>query len=574
MKNFACYLLLILIPFSANCLNEESIQNQQIKNLVAFSKSYGYIRYFHPSIESGIINWDNFLLAGIPGIVGCKNNDELKKSLTQLFRPVSDRVSFFSYKPAKNEGQNYQPTDTLSFYQYRGIKTSDVSYLLFKDYQVKISNNSFIDSSLFNSIPNYRENYCEQLVSGLFISFPLVRKYDPHKRVNDNFYQPISNDPDLPVTKEQIKILGDIIAFWNIVQHFYPYHAESGMNWEQTLESVVGRALNDPKGNHPEKYIFMLGKETKDGHFRVTNHFRQGFYLPFDVRILNSIPVITESYDTTLFKKGDVLQTINQKPVAFLIDSLKSYISGSDESVNYRTGNSIPWNESSDESKVELLRGTKVISIIVKRAYFERKPKSKFLDKGIYYCNLADQNCNMDTLIGIAGNTDAIILDWRNGSGIRLLVHKLFQHMTDDTLKAPFRFMTPEIVYPDHRFETYYEPKQSIPPLKPGIKTKIVILSSPSNMSYQESIIKDAQRNNLATIVGETTAGASGSINYSTLPSGLEVGWTGMKVINPDGSQHHLKGIKPNIPVTPTLVGLKAGKDEVLDKALEYLKTE
>jgi hypothetical protein len=573
MKNFACYLLLILIPFSANSSNEESIRNQQIRNLVAFSKSYGYIRYFHPLNESRKINWDKFLLTGIPRIVDCKNNDELKDSLTQLFTPISGSAIFFFNKPDKNEGQTYQPTDTLVFHQYRGIKTSDHSYLLFKDYQVKISNNLFIDSSLFNMIPNYRENYCEQLVSGLFISFPLVRKHDPHKRVDNIFYQPISNDPDSPVTKEQIKILADIVAFWNIVQHFYPYHAESGMTWEQTLESVIGRALNDPKGNHPEKYIFMLGKDMKDGHFRVTNLFRQGFYLPFDVRILNSIPVITESYDTILFKKGDVLQTINQKPVVFLIDSLKSYLSGSDESVNYRTGNSIPWNESSDEAKVEFLRGKKAISISVRRTYFERKPKSKFLGKDIYYCNLSDDNCNMDTIINIASKTNAVILDWRNGGGL-LEIHRLFQHMIDDTLAPPFKFMIPQIVYPDHKFDTYYEPVQYMTLLKPRIRTKIVILSSPSNMSYKESIIKTAQLNNLATIVGETTAGASGSINFSTLPSGLKVGWTGMKAVHLDGSQLHLKGIKPNIMVTPTLEGLKAGKDEVLDKALEYLKTE
>jgi len=77
---------------------------------------------------------------------------------------------------------------------------------------------------------------------------------------------------------------------------------------------------------------------------------------------------------------------------------------------------------------------------------------------------------------------------------------------------------------------------------------------------------------NLATIVGETTGGANGSINFSTLPSGWVVGWTGMKAVNLDGSQFHMKGIKPNISVTPTLAGLKAGKDEVLDKALEYLR--
>ena len=233
----------------------------------------------------------------------------------------------------------------------------------------------------------------------------------------------------------------------------------------------------------------------------------------------------------TIFKKGDVLRTINHKPVAFLIDSVKFYWSGSDEFVNYWSGNDIHRSQNSDEVTVELLRGKKVLSLSVKRAYFKGKPKSRFLDNGIYYCNLSDVNCNIDTLINIASKTDALILDWRNGSNM-LLVHKLFQHLTDDTMPPPFKFMIPQIVYPDHKFDTYYEPEQFVTPLKPRIRTKIVILSSPSNMSYQESIIKMAQLNNLATIVGETTGGVEGSINYSTLPSGLVVGWTGMKVVN------------------------------------------
>lgn len=573
MKNFACYFLLILIPFSANCSNGKDIHNQQIINLVAFSKSYGYIRYFHPSNESNKIDWDKFLLYGIPTIVYCKNNDELRDSLIQLFRPISDRASFLSYKPAANEGSTYRPTDTLFFHQYRGIKTSDRSYLLFKDYQVKISNNSFIDSSLFKIIPNYHENYCKQLISGLFINFPLVAKKDSNKLVIRNFYHQINNETKLQLTKEQIKSLADIIAFWNIVQHFYPYHIESGMNWEQTLKSIIKKVLNDPCNYNAVKYIYMLGKEMRDGHFRVESNLKQGFYLPINLRLLNSIPIVTESFDTMIFKKGDVLRTINHKPVAFLIDSMKSYWSGSDEFVNYWSGNDIHRSQNSDEVTVELLRRKKVLSLSVKRAYFKGKPKSRFLDNGIYYCNLSDDNCNIDTIINIASKTNAVILDWRNGSSIKLLVHKLFQHLTDDTLPPPFKFMIPHVVYPDHKFDTYYEPEQFVTPLKPRIRTKIVILSSPSNMSYQESIIKMAQLNNLATIVGETTGGVEGSINYSTLPSGLVVGWTGMKVVNLDGSQFHLKGIKPNILIAPTLEGLKAGKDKVLDKALEYLRT-
>ena len=573
MKNFACYLLLILIPFSANCSNEKDIHNQQIINLVAFSKSYGYIKYFHPLNESSIIDWDKFLLYGIPKIVCCKNDDELRDSLTQLFRAITDRASFLSYKPDANEGPTYRPSDTLFFHQYRGIKTSDRSYLQFKDYQVKISNNSFIDSSLFSIIPNYHENYCKELVSGLFINFPIVMRKDSNKWIIRNFDQQINNDIRSQLNKEQIKSLADIITFWNIVQHFYPYHNESGMDWEQTLKSTIETVLNDPHDYNPDKYIFMLGKEMRDGHFRVESNQKQGFYLPINLRLLNSIPIVIESFDTTIFKKGDVLLTINHKPVSFLIDSVKSYWSGSDEFINYWSGNDIHRNQNSEVVTVELLRGEKVFSLSVKRAYFKGKPKSRFLDKGIYYCNLSDVNCNMDTIISIANKTDALILDWRNGSSIKLLVHRLFQHLSEDTLPPPFKFIIPQVVYPDHKFDTYYEPEQFITPLKPRIRTKIVILSSPSNMSYQESIIKMAQLNNLATIVGETTGGVEGSINYSTLPSGLVVGWTGMKVVNLDGSQHHIKGIKPNILITPTLGGLKAGKDEVLDNAIKYLRT-
>jgi hypothetical protein len=315
----------------------------------------------------------------------------------------------------------------------------------------------------------------------------------------------------------------------------------------------------------------MLGKEMRDGHFRVESNLKQGFYLPINLRLLNSIPIVIESFDTTIFKKGDVLRTINHKPVAFLIDSVKSYWSGSDEFVNYWSGNDIHRSENSDEVRVDLLRGKKVISIRAKRSNLYRKPKSRFLDKEIYYCNLSDNNCNMDTLISIASKTNTLILDWRNGDNM-LLVHKLFQHLTDDTLPPPFKFLIPQVVYPDHKFDTYYEPEQFVTPLKPRIRTKIVILTSPSNMSYQESIIKMAQLNNLATIIGETTGGVEGSINYSTLPSGLVVSWTGMKVVNMDGSQHHIKGIEPDILVKPTLKGLKAGKDEVLAKTMEYLK--
>jgi hypothetical protein len=45
-----------------------------------------------------------------------------------------------------------------------------------------------------------------------------------------------------------------------------------------------------------------------------------------------------------------------------------------------------------------------------------------------------------------------------------------------------------------------------------------------------------------------------------------------MRVINHDDSQHHVLGVKPTIPMEPTVQGIRDGKDELLEKAIEILK--
>jgi hypothetical protein len=49
--------------------------------------------------------------------------------------------------------------------------------------------------------------------------------------------------------------------------------------------------------------------------------------------------------------------------------------------------------------------------------------------------------------------------------------------------------------------------------------------------------------------------------------------FTGAEVFHADGRQLQQIGIQPAITARPTLRGLHAGKDEVLDRALRYLQT-
>jgi len=79
-------------------------------------------------------------------------------------------------------------------------------------------------------------------------------------------------------------------------------------------------------------------------------------------------------------------------------------------------------------------------------------------------------------------------------------------------------------------------------------------------------------RYNLATTVGESTAGCNGNVNYIYLPCGYQVKWTGMKVLKHDGSQLYLKGFRPDYPVNRTIQAVREGRDEYLEKALEIAR--
>jgi C-terminal processing protease CtpA/Prc len=57
-----------------------------------------------------------------------------------------------------------------------------------------------------------------------------------------------------------------------------------------------------------------------------------------------------------------------------------------------------------------------------------------------------------------------------------------------------------------------------------------------------------------------------------SLPGGLYVSFSGHDVRHADGRQLQRTGLVPDIEVRPTLAGLRAGRDEVLERALSFLR--
>ena len=100
----------------------------------------------------------------------------------------------------------------------------------------------------------------------------------------------------------------------------------------------------------------------------------------------------------------------------------------------------------------------------------------------------------------------------------------------------------------------------------------VVVLINEKTFGGSEDIciyLKNAGR---VTFVGGTTAGCNGNRTWLSLPGGGRLWFTGMRVKFGDGSRFQNIGIVPDVPVAPTVDGIRAGRDEVLEKAVQVLE--
>jgi carboxyl-terminal processing protease len=121
--------------------------------------------------------------------------------------------------------------------------------------------------------------------------------------------------------------------------------------------------------------------------------------------------------------------------------------------------------------------------------------------------------------------------------------------------------------------ETWYQgdPETIEPSLRQRYAGPLVILTGPNTLSTAEDFIVPLDYAGRALLVGEPTAGSTGNPVNVSLPGGAVLRVCSLRTTYPDGREFVGRGIEPDIVVHPTVAGLRANRDEVLEKAIEIL---
>ena len=108
-------------------------------------------------------------------------------------------------------------------------------------------------------------------------------------------------------------------------------------------------------------------------------------------------------------------------------------------------------------------------------------------------------------------------------------------------------------------------------PLAPTYQGKVVILVDEVSISQAEYTAMAFRATPGAVVVGSTTAGADGNVSPIPLPGGLRTLISGIGVFYPDKKPTQRVGIIPDVVVTPTVDGIREGRDEVLEAAVRQI---
>jgi len=174
--------------------------------------------------------------------------------------------------------------------------------------------------------------------------------------------------------------------------------------------------------------------------------------------------------------------------------------------------------------------------------------------------NLYDEH--IPELIENFNSVDAIIFDIRNypNGTFWTLVDYFFEtslHITN--LKHP------EINYPGTFF--WYEDWIGEGCIDP-VRKKIILLFNEETLSQAEYTCMGLEQIPGAIKIGSTTAAADGNISYILLPGGITAMASFLGVFYPDYTPTQRIGIIPDYEVLPTIQGIREGRDEVLEFAL------
>lgn len=534
---------------------DSRLSRQQIENLYILGKTWGFLKYYHPDVARGSYNFDSCLFAILPPVLKAESS---QKRNELLFNWITTLGNENMYPPVGQiNDSNLHSLPNLSWLNDKTLFSEKLSGKLNNIYQHR------------NTDSNYYVGPAEE-------GNPSFSREATYKSV--------------PAEDDGFRMLA-LYRYWNIIEYFFPYKHLFRENWSNLLKEFIPQfAVNRSPLDYRLACLRLINRvhDTHANIYRdsILNNWTGMKGPVMDFKTIDKKIIVRDYLDDSLgsfetLKPGDEIIAVNGRPVTAIRKTFDPYICASNSTVADRN---FLWRflffSKNDSLSITYKRAGQTRKGTMNLYYMPRwrngdswrMPMYQLLSDDIGYINIGKiRQDSLPLIFEKFSNTKGIIIDIRN------YPREFMPYAMGRYLKSSY---TPFVRYTGPDFKNpgafkYIGYISNGPGEGDSIKTYkglIVILineQTQSSAEYTAMALRSAPR---AVVMGSQTSGADGDISMVPFPGGFNSPFSGLGIFYPDGKETQGIGIVPDINVHPTQQGIASGRDEVLEKAKEYIR--
>jgi carboxyl-terminal processing protease len=548
MKNKSIrFSLILLLLLSLMGKAQESGDFNQYTRLAALAKVWGFLKYYHPRVKSGDIDWEYSLVKAIPKVKTANTKEAFDEEINAIIQNAGD-INFLNFTDVVPK----DPEEETLFHWI--MNTTHFSWRTIMKLEILRQNNDYDENHHYVQYCFSQGNTC----------------YEKEK----------SHTPP------EYRLLA-LFRYWNIIHYFFPYKSVMDYDWEETLLEFIPRFMDASDDLEYNLVFCELTTRICDGHAYassiVLNDYWGRYFPPFVVRYVENKTVVTELHAELLdspedIKIGDIILKANGVPIEDIRSEKGKYRSASNDPWLQYILNSLIFRGHNDTISLTVDRDDRILNTEVRRYAYDEFPGEdlpenkdiwRILDGNIGYIHMGMLKAeHVETAMLELANTKAIIFDIRNYPNLTL--YEISRYLNPE-LKDFFKYTYPNLERPGYFVEaegTQCGPSENNPYYYKG---KVILLVDERTISQAEFTCMAIQTAPDVTVIGSQTAGADGNVSSVIMPGSIYTGFSGIGIYYPDGSETQRIGIVPDIEVKPTLKGIREGRDEVLEQAIEFI---
>jgi len=531
------------------------LRADQVESLVLLGRVWGFVKYHHPRVTGGALDWDVELRRVIARIMAAPATAAARDTIDAWLADVGD--------PPACAPCAILPTDAHL--------QPDVAWL---------GDTAMLGASLGARLQRIHAN---RSVAPTQHYVRLVRGIGNPDFTNEDAYAADSLPP------ADLRLLG-VFRFWNMLEYWFPYRDLMEHDRVAILREFVPAAWDADDVGAYHRTMMRLVARAQDGHANLWSSVVRyqppegAFNIPVTLRSVEGRYVVTgfshpNGAATTRQQRGDVVLRVDGVPVDSATREWAPYYGASNEPARRRELARALTRGADGLVRLDIERDGRLLTVTTPRlpvAMLDRRAGTAHDRPGDTFQMLSDGRDSVAYLklsTVVASDVPEYL---RRAAGARVLVVDIRNYPSAFVVFALGRHLVAErrefarvtVGSPSNPGAFTWTTPISLSPAEPRFERPVVVLVDESSQSQAEYTAMALRTAPGALVVGSTTAGADGNVSRIVLPGGLGALISGIGVFYPDRRPTQQVGIVPDLEVRPTVAGIRAGRDEVLEAAI------